>query len=177
MSYFRLPNNTWMWASTEVSERIFQAGCDPFPELKKTSRLLKWKEFHDNPASGPKHSCVSRLFDAGVHLYFTLGRFRFPAALASVSGLPLSRLLTSPLVNNVVNRQLIHSWGGERPIQFMLHINGLKCSTVIWGRRLSAQSICQEDHTACYQINAGHMEDRRSGTTSKQTRRCVPILW
>lgn len=42
--------------------------------------------------------------DVGLH---------FPAALPTVSGLPLSPLLTSPLVNNAVNnavnRQLIHS--------------------------------------------------------------------
>ena len=71
-------------------------------------------------------------------------RLRFPAALPTVS---LSALVTSPLVNNAVNAQLIHSWGGERPIQFILHIKGLKCSTVIWRRRLLAPSICQEDHT------------------------------
>lgn len=28
-------------------------------------------------------------------------------------------------------------------------------------------AVCQEDHTACYQINAGHMEDRGSDTTIK----------
>lgn len=57
--------------STEVSQRISQAGCDPFPELK--TELLKCKEFHGNPAFGLKHSCVARFFVANVHLNVTLG--------------------------------------------------------------------------------------------------------
>lgn len=48
-------------------------------------------------------------FVAGVHLYFTLGGFHFPAALPIASGLPLSLLLTSLLVNIAVNTKLIHS--------------------------------------------------------------------
>lgn len=166
-----------MWESTEVSERIFQAGCDPFLELK-TEPPVKVRGIPWQPRPQTQTQlCFQVLRRQRSPLLHLGGGLHFPAALPTVSGLPLSPLLTSPLVNNAVNTQLIHSWEGERPIQFILHIKGLKCSTVIWGRRLLAQSICQEDHTACYQINASHMEDRRSGTASKQTRRCVPILW
>lgn len=148
-----------MWESTEVSERIFQAGCDLFPELK-LSCLLKWEEFHDNPASGPKHSCVSRFFrHQHSPLLHLEGGLHFPSCSSHSV-----RAATQPAIDKPIGQQRCQC---EKPIQFMQHIKGLKCSTVIWGRRLLVQSICQEDHTACYQINAGHMEDRGSGTTSK----------
>ena len=52
-----------------------------FPRIKNPSRLLKWEEFHDNPAPRPKHSCVSSAaFLANVHLYTTLGRAPLPRA-------------------------------------------------------------------------------------------------
>lgn len=65
-SYFRLPNNTWMWESTRGVREDISSWVWSFPRIKNQSRLFKWEEFHDNPAPGPKHSCVSRFFI--VHL-------------------------------------------------------------------------------------------------------------
>lgn len=173
MSYFCLSNNTWRWESTKVSKRIFWAGCDPFPELKAEPpagvRGIPWQ-----PRLQTQTQLCFQVFHRRRSPLLHLGRGE--ALFPSCTSHSVAQLLTSPLVNNSVNTQLIYSWGGERPIQFIPHIKGLKCSTVIWERRLLAQSICQEDHT-CYQINASHMEDRRSGTTSKQTRRSVWKLW
>lgn len=168
----------------------FRLGVILSPELK-TELPVKVRGNPWQPRLRTQTQLCFQVFLANVHLNFTLKREVVMVVIGGVvGGRSISQLLvwrchsdlllTSPLVNNAANAHLIHSWGGERPIQFMPHIKGLKCSAVMWGRRLSTQSVCQEDHTACYQINAGHMEDRRSGIASKQTRRSwtsIMINW
>lgn len=83
----------------------------PWQPRPRTQTQLCFQVFHRSPL---------------IHLGWRRGGLHSPAALPTVSGLPLCPLPTSPLVNNAVNAKLIHSWGGERPIQFILHIKGLK---------------------------------------------------
>lgn len=172
-----------MWESAEVSERIYQAGCDPFPELKTESPVqVRGIPWHTRPRT--QTQLCFQVFRRQRSPLLHLGWAGVGASFPSCSSHSV-RAATQAASDEPIGQQqrcqhaahsLLRGWE-TNPIYFILHIKGLKCSTVIWGRRLLAQSICQEDHTACYQINAGHMEDRRSGTTSKQTRRCVPILW
>lgn len=79
-----------------------------------------------------------------IHLYFTLAKEGLISELVSPQSqeLSLSPLLTSPLVKKAVKNVSLRAEGVEQPIQFILHIKGLKC-----GRLLLAQSICREDHT------------------------------
>ena len=114
---------------------------------------MKWEEFHNNLFQVPKHSCVSRLFVAEVHLYFTLGGvagwggFHFQAAIPKLSELPLSLQLQSPLVNNAVSTQLIHNWEGETPTWFMPHIKGLKYSPVMQETVISTVNLSGVSHS------------------------------
>lgn len=111
----------------EVSERIFQAGCDPFPELKTKAACLSERNSMTTPPPDPNTAVFPGFSSFTFNSpWVKKGGLHSPAALPTVSGLPLCPLPTSPLVNNAVNAQLIHSWGGERPIQFILHIKGLK---------------------------------------------------
>ena len=140
------------------------------------------------PPPDPKHSCVSRFFRRRqrsplLHLGWVGGRgegLHFPAALLPVSELPLIRLLTSPLVNNAVSVQLIHSWGGERPIQFIPHIKGLKCSRVIWRETvISTVNLSGGSHSMlpnqCRPY--GRQKVRHRKQTNKEVRTNIMINW
>lgn len=97
----------------------------------KSKQLLKWEEFHDNLTSGTQTQLCFLDFHCqhSPWLHLVCGWERFlPKMLFLVWEPPLISLLTSQMIN----MHLIYSISSEgvRPIQFVLHIILLKCSSL-----------------------------------------------
>lgn len=116
-----------MW---EVSERIFQAGCDPFPELK-TETPVKVRGIPWQPHPWTQTQLCFWVFHRQnfplLHLGLVGGRASFPTC--SSHSVRVTTQPASDMPNGQPQCQHVpHSQrGGERPIQFILHIKGLKC--------------------------------------------------
>lgn len=123
------------------------------------------------PPADPNTAVFPGFSVDNIHLYFTLAKEggSFPSCSPhSLRSCHSARFWRAHWSKKLSKTQLILRWGVERPIQFILHIKGLKC-----GRLLLAQSICREDHTHSMLPNQWQPYGRQKVRHNKQTNKEV----